>query len=128
MKKRLPVSRWTFWIPLLTRHERVALGEITSLAAGGVSPSEIDSTIAAPSSSASEQTFNLTVPSLDHTKICDTSLSYLLVDPDVAGKRFLRRRNEILVPSKFLSPAALFMSVLSFLRVIRFVFLLKREM
>ena len=28
----------------------------------------------------------------------------------MAGKRFLRRRNEILVPCKFLSPAARFMS------------------
>ena len=84
----------------------IDFGELASLAAGGLLPSEIDPGIAAFLTSAFEQPYKLPVPTTDHAEISTTSLSDLLLDPNVADKRSLRRRDKILVPLKIHSPAA----------------------
>ena len=69
----------------------VHLGEITSLATGGVLPSEIDPEIVAFIYTASlEKSYNLTVPNLVHAEVPDTSLPCLSVKPYVVDKRSLR--------------------------------------
>ena len=58
----------------------IYLGEIASLAAGGLLPSKIDPGIAALSTSAFEQSYKLPVPASDHAEISAVSLSNLLLD------------------------------------------------
>ena len=84
----------------------IDLDEIASLATGGLLPSEIGLRIATLSTSAFEHPYNLPVLASNHAEIPAASLSYLVLDSDVASKRSLRRREEILVPSKFRSPVA----------------------
>ena len=84
----------------------IDLGEIVSIAAGGVLPSDIDPVIVALSTSAFEQAYNLTVPTSDHAEIPVASLSDLLVDPDVVDKSSLRNRYDLLAPIRYRSPVA----------------------
>ena len=85
----------------------VHLGEITSLATGGVLPSEINPEIMAfVSTSSLEKSYNLTVPNLVHAEVPDASLPCLSVEPYVVGKRSLHSRDGLFVPSYFQFPAA----------------------
>ena len=84
----------------------IDLSGITSISSGGLLPSEIDPGVAALSTFAFEQSYKLPVPASYHAEMSATSLSYLLLDSDMAGKHSLRCREEILVPFKFRSPVA----------------------
>ena len=76
----------------------IDLSGITSISSGGLLPSEIDPGVAALSTFAFEQSYKLPVPASYHAEMSATSLSYLLLDSDMAGKHSLRCREEILVP------------------------------
>ena len=83
----------------------IDLGEIASLAAGGLLPSEIDSVISAHSTSVFDHPYNLTVPTSDHAEIHVALLYDLLLDLDVASKSSIRNRDDLLTSFRYRSPA-----------------------